>query len=657
MKLRIIIAGLLMAVAAFSNDTGAELFQRAVTQERAAGNLEEAITLYQRVVTQFASDRALVAKALLREAQCYEKLGQGKALTLYEQVARDYRDQSEAAAMASARLAALKQPDRTPTAITQRIVEVPGSAQFETNGQQAIYIDDETGALTAGDLARRDKRVIFKPKAGERIDDFACSRDLSMVELFVNGANGTFTTRAVIKSDGSGYREVRGDRGYSEWSWDNRYLFVSEGKPDHSGWLWLRIRVADGDAQKVESGDYFPRRVSPDGRFIAVTESLFNAGGKILVIPSQGGKPELVSDAGRLADWTPDGRYLTVLQSDGVYAIPMQDGRPTGAATLIRTGVFFKGRTYANGALGLVQSSPDGAYATWLGTLNPDGSLGSWKRLRLSGDFSGAENPTWSPDSRQIAYVGYYTAKGKNAGQMQITVRLRHLATGDEREIYQENAPNGAAGIQCIWAAHQSKLLCQHSTPQTHGLFSIGTDSGKVEQLGALPMAWEALLDVRDDSAVYVMRPQDHELVRWEIGVQRATTLERDPGLLVYDALSPDGRWIARQMGENIEIRPALGGNWKPLVKAEVYSGHFAFTPDGNWFLYYQADNKGRNSLFRVATTGGQPERIGDFPGSNWGSFSPNMLVSPDGQKVIAQTANPPQVSMLEHFEPNPSKR
>jgi hypothetical protein len=35
------------------------LFQKAVTQERAAGNLEEAIKLYQRVATEFASDRAL----------------------------------------------------------------------------------------------------------------------------------------------------------------------------------------------------------------------------------------------------------------------------------------------------------------------------------------------------------------------------------------------------------------------------------------------------------------------------------------------------------------------------------------------------------------------------------------------------------------------
>ena len=39
-----------------------------------------------------------------------------------------------------------------------------------------------------------------------------------------------------------------------------------------------------------------------------------------------------------------------------------------------------------------------------------------------------------------------------------------------------------------------------------------------------------------------------------------------------------------------------------------------AFTPDGNWLLYHDVDAAGKHSLFRVATAGGQPERLGDFP-------------------------------------------
>ena len=79
MKLRILLAGLLCGLAALA-ESGPELFQKAVTQERAAGNLEEAIKLYQRVAKEFASDRALAAKALVQAARCYEKLGQDKSV-------------------------------------------------------------------------------------------------------------------------------------------------------------------------------------------------------------------------------------------------------------------------------------------------------------------------------------------------------------------------------------------------------------------------------------------------------------------------------------------------------------------------------------------------------------------------------------------------
>ena len=91
----ILLAGLTFSLIALAAETGAELFQKGITQERAAGNLEEAIKLYQRVAKEFASDRPLAAKALVQAARCYEKLGQDKAVQLYERVAREYGDQRE----------------------------------------------------------------------------------------------------------------------------------------------------------------------------------------------------------------------------------------------------------------------------------------------------------------------------------------------------------------------------------------------------------------------------------------------------------------------------------------------------------------------------------------------------------------------------------
>src|ERR1700678_1585821 len=179
MKLRVLIVGVVFIIAALAADSGAELFQKAVTQERAAGNLEEAIKLYQRVAKEFASDRPLAAKALVQAAHCYELLGQDKqdrAVKLYEQVARDFGDQRELSAAANARLVVLRQGESAvaPATMTQRKIELlhPDDYPYPaglTDGKREIYKDAATGAVMIGDLAGKEKRVIFRPKLGEQV--------------------------------------------------------------------------------------------------------------------------------------------------------------------------------------------------------------------------------------------------------------------------------------------------------------------------------------------------------------------------------------------------------------------------------------------------------------------------------------------------------
>jgi len=90
--------------------SGMELYQKAVTQER-AGKMAEAIQLYEKVAKDFASDRPLAAKALVQAARGYEKLGQDGALRLYEKIARDFADQRDVALAAQTKVAALRRPD------------------------------------------------------------------------------------------------------------------------------------------------------------------------------------------------------------------------------------------------------------------------------------------------------------------------------------------------------------------------------------------------------------------------------------------------------------------------------------------------------------------------------------------------------------------
>src|SRR5882762_7585745 len=122
---------------ALSAETGAELYQKALVKERAAGNLEEAIQLYQRVAREFSGDRALAAKSLVQAARCYEKLGQDKAVKIYEQVARDFGDQRESVATARERLAAMAGGTRpkTGSGMVARQIPIPPFVRAESDGK------------------------------------------------------------------------------------------------------------------------------------------------------------------------------------------------------------------------------------------------------------------------------------------------------------------------------------------------------------------------------------------------------------------------------------------------------------------------------------------------------------------------------------------
>src|SRR6185369_108785 len=80
------------------------LFQAGLAKETVQGDLRAAIQMYGNVLKEAGRDRALAAKALLRMAECYRKLGDTEARKIYERVVREFGDQTQAAATASGQL-------------------------------------------------------------------------------------------------------------------------------------------------------------------------------------------------------------------------------------------------------------------------------------------------------------------------------------------------------------------------------------------------------------------------------------------------------------------------------------------------------------------------------------------------------------------------
>src|SRR6266852_1144683 len=85
--------------------SGYDLFQKALVKERAVGDVEEALRLYQRIVKEFSGNHVLAAKAQLRMGLLYDRLGRkADAQRAYQAVVNQYADQTNESRQARAKI-------------------------------------------------------------------------------------------------------------------------------------------------------------------------------------------------------------------------------------------------------------------------------------------------------------------------------------------------------------------------------------------------------------------------------------------------------------------------------------------------------------------------------------------------------------------------
>ena len=633
------------------------LLREALHKQQVEGDLPGAIKIYQQIVSARNGNRAITAKVLLELAGCYEKLGR-QAETVYQQIVRDYSDQP-AAAQARAKLAALRPAAPTPT-MTLRKIELGNDLRniVATDGDRAVYWDLTGTILYFGDVAGKQKRTILESKRGPRA---YVSRDLSTVLLFFPLSAQGPEKFAVVKTDGTGYRDLTlNDKGTplkvdglgplcGSWSWDNRYFLIC--KPEPSGTRLLRIALVDGQIQDLLPGKPAANPVvnraefSPDGRFVAFGQQGF--AGPVYVVPVQGGETHLISADAFLADWTRDGRYVIVGQPSSnavtMVAVPVLGGRPAGDLISLRAVQGTQARTMSNGAL-LVSTStttPVNRIVS-VGTLAIDNRSIKWTELELIGNAGPTGWPTWSPSADKFAYVSAEPSRSTR------TVRIRDVASGEDRELYR-----GERIIGCVWAHQRPLLFCGQPLEGTKTeIFSVSIDSGHTEKVGVLntPVVLNHLS--RDDRKLLLTRGQSNDFSEWEIGTDREVIFRNSP--------SEDARWTMKRLDTGgIGILQAGGtdSEWKFLVARRIpppTAGPIPvrFSPDGNWLLYHDRDPDGGNGLYRIPTeVTGEPERLGDYPTTALTSL---LSISADGRKFIvnAPGSRQPDFWALENFLP-----
>jgi Tol biopolymer transport system component len=651
--LLITLSSVLVVRPAFGQSSSGVRLEAGIAKEEADGDLKAAMTVYQQIASDSAAPRAVRAKALLRLARCDEKLGQ-QARQLYEQIVRDYADQP-VAAQARNRLVALKQQDTPPpSTMTVRQIEMPQGGSMgvtDTDGQRAVYRDDK-GNLYFSDLATHSKRLVFKNNGANDAIGWQAARDFSSVFVVIpEKEKGSFCKIAIVNIAGSGFRDVPRTRvcGTFDWSRDKRFILATDNidldrfaihkivlldTTDGSE----RVLVTVNSHKGIRAANF-----SPDGRFVAF-DLQPETGGGVFVVPIETGQPELVSENSQLLDWTSDGRFLVITNSQNgagaLSLLPIANGKAAGDPLFIRFGQFDDGYITERGSLVYSTTSAEGRMSLELADLDAGGRPGPWQNLNLRLGNKWNPGPSWSPDSQSIVY----TSRNDAAGHANSSLILRQLSTGVEREIYTSNDE-----LSCAWSSSPDHIFCAARDKLRTDFLRVDLDSKKAEPLGTLTGRYLLSSASRDEDALYLYRYPGNMSERWELATGKLSSLDER-----FVRLSNDDKWLVRVSVDlsKVEIRPIAGGDWRTLVSDDVGTMP-AFTLDSRWVLFTKKE-EGRPALFRVPVMGGTPERLGGYPECYGGT----MHISPDGNKIViaCNQGKGEDLSILENFIPKATK-
>jgi Tol biopolymer transport system component len=421
---------LLLALALSSRmgaQSGHELFQQALSKERAEGQLQEAIALYQRVVEVAGADHALAAKALLQLGRCYEALGNTKARTAYERLIARYPDQTDMVAQARSRLASMARTPApaAPAAMTVRPLPELSAATpllaLSPDGTSAIVMDFSKGQnLALYEFAKRRTRLLTDLDWLMGYTLFAAwSPDARRVaylyvnlkaesELRVMTLDGR--SNVVYRAEGVPAVQPVG------WTPDGATLVVVMARPDKT-WALGTLPATGGPFTPLRSlgwsydwRDGSPR-LSPDGRLIAYLEGERGLR-DVHVLTLDGRDAYRVTDdpADDLAPiWSPDGRHLVFTSNRqstvSLWAVELEEGKPVGPPVKLKDGMQ-SARLIDWTARGIFYDQQTTTRDLFTVAMDPIEGRATGSPRQIPYSRTGRNvSPVWSPDGGRLAFV------------------------------------------------------------------------------------------------------------------------------------------------------------------------------------------------------------------------------------------------------------
>ena len=670
---------LAVAVMPLGAQTGQQSFQQALVAERAKGDLDEAITLYQRAAKEAGTDRALAARALLAAARCYEKLGRDGARKLYEDVARTYGDQREQASVARERLGALAAPARRPDpeGLTTRQLAAPPSASWDmqVTGTEIVYVHSITGNLMAWDTTRRVGRILLAPEGDRVFQSFSVApngRDI-VVQRQARRAAGADISDApaqfcVTSLQGGNCRvifeqpAIRRGQPVRGWSPDGRRFLAMIRDQDMR--VLASIGASDGSIRKLATiGDAVApinvvnflksAKYSPDGKYVAWTHEgpneAISAFGRVHVVAADGnGQGMLVDEVGSNAflDWTPDGRHILFLSNrDGDQALFVQavsGGKAAGPARLVSKIASQVGDASMLPDGTLVYSTRDRRSEIYATDIDPSTTafVGDLRPLSRR-PVADRRCATWSPDGKQYAYLGVVNP----LADPQPVLVVGRVDSGEERTIPMRRGPRPT--VSMTWVGDSlylnRSLTIDRVVVETGAETRLASFSPEQLEIGDITPAPGG-----SDLLVMFVEPGTAGSRRSGLLRMNATTGEwTEIGKRIgrHMTLSPDGTRLAtREDARNsttVLVKSVNGGEWKEvahLTERGLYGGRagdYQWTPDGTALLLVREESGAESNqavLLRVPVDGSPVKTLAAPEGLN---RMAQIRIQPNGKQAM----------------------
>jgi Tol biopolymer transport system component len=684
-------AFLFLGWATVSQQNARDLFQKALSKERAEGDLKGAIALYQEALDS-AKEQSLAAQAQLRIGMCYEKLGNMEAVKAYEAVLSRFPKEAEAVAEARSRLAALRKEE--PTGLTMARL-LPPEVDLDcptlspdgtkiagidfSKGQNAAFYDlatRKTGLITNYDWSKESRWThvpIWSPD-GREVSYYVGAGGAKASELWISDLAGK--SRLLFKNP-------HGAVVPCDWLPGGSMVAAIQENIDGTFSMGL-VSVKGGNLFELyrmkrkfnDPGDRALKAMSssadasPDGRLIAFSDGPTDRGRDIFIIPAKGGSPIILTD--HPADdkeprWSPDGRHIVFLSNrHGSWALwgnAVRDGKPDGAPILIMEGM--QDADLASWTKnGLITQTTALIRDVYTLEIDPQNHKALGKPRAL--DFTPSEvwySSSWSPDGKYLSLLSF----SQTGPTLESFTVLLPLKGGKARKF--KNTPfldSQAANFQ--WLPDGSAIGFVF-IDEEKGLHFVRLESNTGEwKTRPIPAGGLSKLDSN------IAWTGDGKSFYYRKGSENGS----EPAIIVHDLETGQERCIFRT-GPNQPLpgglkisrdykRLAMGSRGE-IVLVDTETGHAerlecgkkqmlsmpAWSPDGKFLVAVgNSDPKEfANELFIVSLADGQMKSLDISQHLSRGSqvYKPDW--SPDGRKIVFNTwMNKIEVNLIQNLIP-----